>query len=189
MSAADRILNLGSGGRPMSGAVNVDASPLCAPDLVHDLRTFPWPLESDTFDRVWCQDVLEHLPDTVRTMEEIHRVCRDGASVTITTPHFSCANAYTDPTHCHYFGAHSFEYFTDASAFPHYSKTRYSVARRTIAFHHTLPDRLVRRLANRWPTWYERHLCWIVPAWFIEVVLTVEKSSPPEPQLRPVASR
>lgn len=129
MPMPDRVLNLGCGQRPMAGAVNVDLSPLCGPDLVHDLRQFPWPLEAGAFSEVRCQDILEHLPDTIRTMEEIHRVCRAGAAVTITAPHFSCANAFTDPTHCHFFGAHSFDYFTASSAFPHYSKTRFSIER------------------------------------------------------------
>jgi SAM-dependent methyltransferase len=169
------VLNLGSGQRPMAGAINVDQSPSCYPELVHDLRRFPWPLETDRFDEVWCQDVLEHLPDTIRTMEEIHRVCRDGASVTILAPHFSCANAYTDPTHCHFFGSYSFDYFTASSAFSHYTEARFSIERRSIVFHHTIKDRLIRSVANRWPDWYERHLCWMFPAWFIQIVLVAQK--------------
>jgi 2-polyprenyl-3-methyl-5-hydroxy-6-metoxy-1,4-benzoquinol methylase len=77
----DVMLNLGCGNSPMQGAVNLDR----------------------------MADVIEHLPDTVATMEEISRVCAPGALVHITTPHFSCANAFTDPTHLHQLGYLSFE--------------------------------------------------------------------------------
>ena len=35
----------------------------------------------------------------MKTMEEMHPVCRNGAIVKITVPHFSCANAFRNPTH------------------------------------------------------------------------------------------
>lgn len=45
-------------------------------------------------------------------MEEIHRVCADGAIVRITLPYYSRGNAFADPTHRHYFSLFSFHYFT-----------------------------------------------------------------------------
>ena len=96
MSDASGVLNLGSGRKKIAGAVNVDISDQVGADVVHDLTRLPWPLPSDTFREVHAQDVIEHLSDTVRVMEEIYRICRNGALVHITVPHFSSANAYTD---------------------------------------------------------------------------------------------
>ena len=55
----------------------------------HDLNTLPWPLEDDRFSKVVASHVMEHLTDLVGVMNEIHRVCQNGAHVLILTPHFS----------------------------------------------------------------------------------------------------
>lgn len=159
----------------MAGALNVDISPVCGPDLVHDLRVFPWPFEKDTFSHVYCYDILEHLPDTIATMEELHRVCKDGAIVTITTPHFTCANAFTDPTHCHQFGMFSFDFFTGESTHDHYTDVRFAYRKRQLIFDPTRKNTVIRRIANRWPEFYERHLGWLFPAWFMSMELEVVK--------------
>lgn len=166
---------LGSGKAPRPGAVNVDISAACQPDIVHDLRRFPWPFPDESFGEIWCHDVLEHLPDTVRTMEEIHRIAAPGAVVYVTTPHFSCANAFTDPTHVRQFGFFSFDYFTGDATHDHYTDVRFRYGLRLLVFHPSRKNTLVRRIANRWPESYERHLCWLLPAWFISLELVVVK--------------
>ena len=135
MSDASGILNLGSGRRKIGGAVNVDISDQVDADVVHDLSVMPWPLPSDTFREVHAQDVVEHLSDTVRVMEEIYRVCRNGARVHITVPHFSSANAYTDPTHRRLFSYFSFDYFDADHAFGFYSAARFKRTRAQIVFY------------------------------------------------------
>src|SRR4051794_35623049 len=96
MNPRPQVLNLGSGARKIPGAVNVDLTDRTQPDLVHDLNRRPWPLGDDQFLEVHADDILEHLDDVVGTLEEIHRVCRAGAKVSITVPHFSSANAFID---------------------------------------------------------------------------------------------
>jgi len=169
------VLNLGCGRTLMPGATNLDISPLSGVDVVHDLRQFPWPLDDNTFSRILCIDILEHLPDTVATMEEIHRISKPGAVVEIAAPHFSCANAFTDPTHCHQFGFFSFDIFTGEATHNHYTDVRFSYRSRNLIFHPTRKNTLIRRVANRWPAFYERHLCWILPAFFLYVELVVRK--------------
>lgn len=176
-SAAARadVLNLGCGRTLIPGAVNLDLSPTCGADVVHDLRRFPWPFPKNSFQRIRCLDILEHLPDAVATMEEIHRICKPGGVVEITTPHFSCANAYTDPTHCHQFGMFSFDYFTGDAKHDHYTDVRFAYRSRLLIFLPSRKNAVMRRLANRWPAFYERHLCWIWPAWFISAELIAVK--------------
>lgn len=170
-----RILNLGSGRKHDAAAINVDIVPDTHPDLVHDLNCRPWPFESSAFDEVRLYDVLEHLRDVVTTMEETHRVCRDGATVRITVPHFSSPNAYTDPTHRHVFGYFSLHYFTDGHPLAFYSAARFRIRHAQLVFHKTLANRLIARLANRWPAKYERRWAWIFPAWFISFELEAVK--------------
>jgi SAM-dependent methyltransferase len=175
MSDAADVLNLGSGRQKMAGAVNLDVSDQVEADVVHDLARLPWPLPSDRFREVHAQDVIEHLRDTVRVMEEISRVCRNGAVVHITVPHFSSANAYTDPTHCQFFSYFSFDYFNADHALGFYSTARFKRKRAQIVFYPTLLNKIVHRVANRWPQAYERRWAWIFPAWLLSIDLEVIK--------------
>src|SRR4051812_33063329 len=78
------VLNLGCGRKHLPGAVNLDVTLDTSPDVVHDLNRRPWPFPDDSFREVVALDVIEHLDDVIGSMEEIHRVCRDGAVVRIT---------------------------------------------------------------------------------------------------------
>jgi SAM-dependent methyltransferase len=159
----------------MAGAVNLDLSPEVGADVVHDLSQIPWPLPSDAFGDVYAFDVIEHLDDVVRVMEEIHRVCRNGARVHITVPHFSSANAFTDPTHRHQFSCFSFDYFDADHGLAFYSRARFRRTRAQIVFYPTLVNRLVHRLANHRPQAYEQRWAWIFPAWFLSIDLVAVK--------------
>lgn len=44
------------------------------------------PVRPDTYDLVFCSQVLEHVPDPAATMHEIGRVLRPGGTVWLTTP-------------------------------------------------------------------------------------------------------
>lgn len=173
--ALGRVLNLGCGRRRVEGAVNVDVTEETRPDVLHDLDVRPWPFPDDYFEEVVAYDVVEHLAETIKTLEEIHRVCRHGARVKITVPHFACSNAFTDPTHRHYFGRFSFGYVTEGHELSFYSRARFVERSCRIIFHPTLLNKLVWRLANRYPAEYERRWAWLFPAWFMSVELEVCK--------------
>lgn len=174
--SARRILNLGCGLKHVPGAVNLDVTAATKPDVVHDLNVRPWPFEADTFDEVRANDVIEHLDDLLATMEELHRVCAPGAVVSITVPHYSSPNAFTDPTHRHYFSLFSFHYFTGENQFPFYTSVRFSRRASQLVFHPTLLNKIVWRLAARWPEEYERRWAWVFPAWFLYFELEVVKA-------------
>jgi SAM-dependent methyltransferase len=169
------VLHLGCGRKYMKGAVNVDISPEVGADVVHDLGSFPWPLPSNAFREVTALDVIEHLDDIPRSMEELHRVCRPGARVHIAVPHFSSANAFMDPTHRHQFSYFSFDYFGDEHGLAYYSKARFARRSAQIIFVPTLLNKIVRRLANRHPAAYEQRWAWIFPAWFLSIDLEALK--------------
>jgi hypothetical protein len=176
MSILKDILQLGSGKKYCVEATNIDLIASTNPDIVHNLEIFPWPLPSNQFKEVRAFDVVEHLNDIVKTLEEIHRVCVNGAVVKITVPHFSCVNAFTDPTHKHYFSSASFNYFTGDNEFDFYTKCRFRNNVKNIIFRPTLINKLINKMANKWPQFYENRWAWIFPAWFIYFELVVVKN-------------
>ena len=145
------VLQLGSGKKYDPVAVNVDVIATTNPDIVHNLDVRPWPLPDDHFLEVQAFDVIEHLDDVVASMEEIHRVCQDGAVVKITVPHYSCCNAFTDITHRHYFSVRSFDYFTGDNEFGFYTDRQYRKARAEMVFFKSIVNKVVWRLARRFP--------------------------------------
>ena len=175
MAEEPSVLNLGCGRKHRAGAVNLDRTPASNPDVVHDLDVTPWPFADNRFDRVYAFDVIEHLADVVAAMEEMHRICRNGASIEISVPHFSSGNAFTDPTHRHFFSRFSFDYFDSSHEFAFYSEARFRVVRSNLIFARSPLNRLVSRLANRYPRKYEARWAWMFPAWFLSVELKVLK--------------
>lgn len=170
------ILNLGSGKDTTTQAtVTVDLISETNPDVVHDLNKLPWPLKNDFFDEVYAFDVVEHLEDLVKTMEEIHRVSKNGAKVTITTPHYSCSNSYTDPTHRQRLGYFSFDYFTGENQHDFYTKVRFKKVETHLTFYPKFKNKLIWRFANKHPQFYEEHFAWILPAWMLKFELEVVK--------------
>lgn len=168
-------LNLGCGRKYLPEAINLDMLPETRPDVVHDLNQLPWPFPDDHFREILAYDVIEHLEQFVPTMEEIHRVCCDGAVVRITVPHFSCANAFTDPTHRQCFGYFSMNYLTGDNELDFYTPARFKKLSSRMLFYPSLINKLVWRLANRYPEAYERRWAWIFPAWYLYFELEVQK--------------
>lgn len=90
-------LNLGSGYFPKEGFINVDVSPDCKPDVLHNLNEFPYPFESNTFEVIESNHALEHVESPLQAMIEIHRISKHNGRVTIRVPHFS--RGFTHPEH------------------------------------------------------------------------------------------
>lgn len=172
------VLDVGCGTRKAEpDAVGIDVSPRSSADIIWDLDQLPWPLESDTFDRIHMSHIVEHVRDFSRMMMEIYRVGRDGADVFIVTPHFSSHNSYTDPTHLRHLSARSFQYFTgeDFATFAG-STVRFSIQELELTFgKNFILDGAGRWLARRNLEWYERHAAWVLPAQDIHCHLKIRK--------------
>jgi SAM-dependent methyltransferase len=168
------VLDVGCGANKWPGAVGLDISPNTDADVVHDLNSFPYPFEADTFDQVLMQDVLEHVHEPIRVMDELHRICRAGARIQLRTPHFSSMLAYSDPTHTHYFSAEAIRTLAEPR-FSHYTTVRMRVIHVTIDL--WLPFRAIGMgwVARRFPIQYESYLAFRFPAMNIRAELEVVK--------------
>jgi SAM-dependent methyltransferase len=174
VTAGDR-LNLGCGLSRVAEAVNLDIAAETHPDVVHDLNCLPWPFPDNHFREVLAYDVIEHLEGFFQVMEEIHRICRNGAVVRITVPHFSCGNAFADPTHRLFFSYRTFDYFTGENGIDFYTHARFRKRSSRMFFFPSFTNKLVWRLANRYPMAYELRWAWIFPAWYLYFELEVQK--------------
>ena len=101
-------LNLGARDRKVAGFQSVDIAPPA--DIIADLSQ-PWPWPDSSIDVVLAQDIFEHLPDKIHTMNELWRVMKPGARAHIEVPTVRGVGAVCDPTHCSYWSAGDFEYY------------------------------------------------------------------------------
>lgn len=161
-------LDLGCGNRKRPGWTGVDSNPAVKPDVLHSLEVFPYPFADSSADEIVMDNSLEHLSEQLRVMEELHRVAKPGALITLHLPYFRSHWAYNDPTHVRFFSVETFCHYDPAhpyhALYP-YSKARFTVESTT--FNERISRGPVRSLAkliaNRWPVRYEDCLSHLVP--------------------------
>lgn len=176
---ATKVLELGCGNDKTPGAFGVDINPRSAADLIHNLDVFPYPLPDNTFDRVICKDVLEHVGDFVRTMEEIWRVCKPGAVVDISGPFMSSVNYYSDPTHRRAFTSRSFDYFIEGASAHAYGYSPANFRMISVEYDKYEKRRFIHGwllgMANKHKMKYENRYAFIYPVYQIYFELQVVK--------------
>jgi SAM-dependent methyltransferase len=106
-------------------------------DFVCDFNSYPWTsFEDNQFNYILCKDVLEHLDNVVRAMEEIYRIGKPGAIVEIHVPYYASKAAFTDPTHRRGFTENSLDYFAAGrkySTYNFYTSARFNI--QSVKFH------------------------------------------------------
>ena len=137
-----QVLNVGCGkakhefpeAAQASEIIGVDISQNSEADLLHNLDELPWPFDRDSFDLIIMQDIIEHLEDVPKTMNEVWRIARQGCIVRIRTPHYASYYAYNDPTHKRFFGVYAFDGFLAESQNDLYATGQFTLVRRSILF-------------------------------------------------------
>lgn len=116
LAGGGKVLNIGCGARPVVGAVNHDRrihSPWV--DIAWELEAMPWAHgwqdDAPRFDVVVAHDVIEHIPDALGFVNEVHALLRPGGLFIMRGGAADNPAAYTDPTHVHYFTEESFDFF------------------------------------------------------------------------------
>ena len=164
-------LNLGSGGRPLNGYVNVDKNPRATDvDVVVDLDSYPWPFKSESAHEVKADHLLEHSFDHNRAMKEKHRILVKGGLAKIKVPHFTWQFAFNDPTHRHFFGHNTFFYYARDCG---YFDFQFSSCKARITFGKRLSlwNYVLEPLFNRFPNAYEQSPLRVFPALSVDAEL------------------
>lgn len=92
-------------------------------DIIHDLFTFPWPVKDGAVTEARISHFVEHIPHHRSGWDrdgwwlfwdEVHRITRPGATVTVIHPYLKSERAFWDPTHERFIPATTW-YYTDAA--------------------------------------------------------------------------
>jgi ubiquinone/menaquinone biosynthesis C-methylase UbiE len=93
-------LHIACGQQKQPGFKGVDTAKYPEVDFVWDLEKFPWkPFEDGSVEEVYCAHYIEHTSDLMKFMDEVWRICQNGAKATFTAPYYSSMRAWQDPTH------------------------------------------------------------------------------------------
>lgn len=163
-----KILDLGCGKRKRNGSIGIDISKDTDADVIHDLNVFPYPFVDNEFDYVYADNVIEHLDDVVKVLEELHRITKDGATIKVIVPFFRSVYACIDPTHKHFFTVRSFDYFDPEKDFNLlYKYSRCCLKVKKVLFDENMKHRLFGKiltwLANKKSVFYETRVSMIFP--------------------------
>lgn len=105
-----KVLNVGCGKCVFkaSNVTNLDAFPGDGVNVVWDLSKTPLPFESNTFDLIIANHVLEHIPDWWECFKELARIVKVGGSIEVWIPPISSDSAFAYRDHINYIGTESF---------------------------------------------------------------------------------
>lgn len=108
-------LDIGCGSNKLPGFIGIDILPLKGVDIIHDLETFPWPLEDESVIRAIASHVLEHINPHkgifIKFMDEVWRVLKPRAQFAFVVPHASSHGYAQDPTHVNMINETTMHYF------------------------------------------------------------------------------
>lgn len=165
-------LNLGCGNKIKEGYIGVDRYPCDAADVIADLDG-NLPFKNEVISDVLLDNVIEHVRSVPTLMQEIQRVCGDGAVVNIITPHFASLASWRDPTHIHHLSYFSMEHFEKKNV-SHYTGGGFRILARRLSFGGVmgLCGRLIHSLS---PRAYESQWCFIFRPSTLRFKLEVKK--------------
>ncbi|HKZ78923.1 MAG TPA: class I SAM-dependent methyltransferase [Pyrinomonadaceae bacterium] len=150
-----KILDVGCGKNKIPGATGIDLNPLTDADVIHDLGLVPYPFSDNEFDEIVCRHVIEHVPDVMALVTELHRITKPGGRIRILTPHYTNPDWATDPTHRNHFNSYSFNCFMpERTPFPFYTAVELKPVRTYVTLANLwrlLGIEFLTNLDQRWP--------------------------------------
>ncbi len=179
-----KILDLGCGKRKAPGAVGIDFREGTDADIVHDLNVFPWPFGDNEFDMVIASQVLEHMKDFFKAMEEIHRITKNRGIIKVVTPHYTDSSSFRDPSHYWHLTSQSFVLFDPDFSTSYFTAAKFKVRKLKIVTLKLWRYLGIEFLINSFNFWYplrfirkfwEDYLCFIIRGKVIHAELEVIK--------------
>ena len=164
------VVNIGCGSRKYPGQIGLDRYPASAADLLADLSR-GLPFADGSVDEIVAEHVLEHVPDLVALMEEIHRVLAPGGVLRLEVPYFAHPDAFRDPTHVRFFTWESMNYFVDGMKPAAYTGVNFKYRHRELGFGDGLNAVFGRMLAGLSIRRYEKYRARSFPARVLRIEL------------------
>ncbi|UZE92314.1 MAG: class I SAM-dependent methyltransferase [Methanosarcinales archaeon] len=160
-------LDIGCGPGKIPNSVGVDIRRTKGADVIADIQYLPF--KDQSVDKILCYQLLEHVDDLIKAMEEINRVLKWGGRVIIEVPHVKGLDAFRDPTHKNFFTIATMNYFTVNSGFSYYSKARFKIISRRIILKNKWCG-LLEKIVNLRPEFAEHflggnlkpHIVWVL---------------------------
>jgi predicted SAM-dependent methyltransferase len=94
-------LNFGCGIDKREGYDNIDIEDF-------DFNEFPYMIANNIYDEILVRDVLEHMKYPIKTLEELHRICKPNGVIKIITPYYNSAGSFGSMEHYHHFNKNCF---------------------------------------------------------------------------------
>lgn len=110
-------LNFGCGRDIRKGWTNVDGQKSKGVDKSFDFEKFPYPFKENTFDYVLIDNVLEHINNPRKVLEELWRICKKDAKIEIIVPYYNSYYAYADVTHVNFFNEIAMEQLIEGDTY------------------------------------------------------------------------
>lgn len=152
-------INLGAGGDPKEGMINVDMLDLPGIDIIHNLMNFPYPFQTNSADYIGAVDLVEHLdnyiygvevyqnasdgieyrltagqPTVIAFIEECHRILKPGGELFMQMPGWKSPLLWIDVTHVRGFDIQSFDFFDPDTEFgktrDFYSEAKFKITKK-----------------------------------------------------------
>jgi SAM-dependent methyltransferase len=152
-------LNLGAGQSYIPGFVNIDLSSRAEVSL--DLGKDKLPFEDDSVDVIFSYHTLEHVPDYLFALSQIHRVLKHGGRLLLGLPYVTLTKYHlVNPYHLHNFNEYSFDFF-DQDLLKGSAVEANGISFKKVfhRFHYVSPFNLVPPPLR---TWCRRHLLNVV---------------------------
>ena len=165
-------LNLGCGDDIRSGFKNVDLTSPSKRVMAYDLNQLPLPFGDDSVDYIHCEHMLSYLDEPADFLHDLHRICKSGARIKLIVNHFSLAMSYGELRK----KRSGFSYFTFGE---HYWNDelfdKFRVEKKYMNFtriNYTWLNKIFNPFINKFPVFYERMLCYMIPA--SEIIFDLE---------------
>ena len=146
--------------------INVDFIKRRGIDIVHNLEKFPYPFKDNSIDYILMDNILEHLKDTIKVMEELYRISKPNTIIEIIVPHYSSAGAFSSLTHKRYFGSQSFNDL-ERTNWQKYSHAQFKILQNELDWFSCRDwwfikpfKLLINWIINIRPFWAERFICY-----------------------------
>jgi len=168
-----KIISIGSGEIKEKGIIGtMDNNPSVNPNIMHDCNVFPYPFEDNELEGFVCEHIIEHLSDPMQVLKEMHRCCKSGAIIEITTPHYSSYQSWNDLSHKFHFGQNAFSILYEG----HYGQKKlFQLMQKKLYFGKGLPSLIGRLLYAISADMWERYFAFMFPARNINILLKVIK--------------